>query len=201
MADQAGQVNAFKRAWPSPKPPAVKAGTKKRGTSCTTDSVRLAEADNLIAGRSLGMVVLCAADVDRFRQGKGALTHPPQPTSPALKTHATFPVLGAAVSQVWPAGPRGEPGAWPTFAVRSRCARIALRPPRARSHPFPSPSPRQLTSTRSPHAGTGAWSRADDAIGQGEHPHLSWGTLAAGSGCRRPPPPQMLTNGMHSRVT
>ena len=103
MADQAGQVNAFKRAWPSPKPPAVKAGTKKRGTSCTTDSVRLAEADNLIAGRSLGMVVLCAADVDRFRQGKGALTHPPQPTSPALKTHATFPVLGAAVSQVWPA--------------------------------------------------------------------------------------------------
>ena len=103
MADQAGQVNAFKRAWPSPKPPAVKAGTKKRGTSCTTDSVRLAEADNLIAGRSLGMVVLCAADVDRLRQGKGALTHPPQPTSPALKTHATFPVLGAAVSQVWPA--------------------------------------------------------------------------------------------------
>ena len=90
MADQAGQVNAIKRAWPSPKPPAVKAGTKKRGTSCTTDSVRLAEADNLIAGRSLGMVVLCAADVDRFRQGKGALTHPPPPTSPALKTHATF---------------------------------------------------------------------------------------------------------------
>ena len=90
MADQAGQVNAFKRAWPSPKPPAVKAGTKKRGTSCTTDSVRLAEADNLIAGRSLGMVVLCAADVYRFRQGKGALTHPPPPTSPALKTHATF---------------------------------------------------------------------------------------------------------------
>ena len=90
MADQAGQVNAIKRAWPSPKPPAVKAGTKKRGTSCTTDSVRLAEADNLIAGRSLGMVVLCAADVDRFRQGKGALTHPPQPISPALKTHATF---------------------------------------------------------------------------------------------------------------
>ena len=89
MADQAGQVNAFKRAWPSPKPPAVKAGTKKRGTSCTTDSVRLAEADNLIAGRSLGMVVLCAADVDRFRQGKGALTHPPQPTSPALKTRVT----------------------------------------------------------------------------------------------------------------
>ena len=45
---------------------------------------------------------------------------------------------------------------------------IALRPPRARSHPFPSPSPRQLTSTRSPHAGTRAWSRAADAIGQGE---------------------------------
>ena len=90
MTDQEAHASRSLRAWPSPKPPAVKAGTKKRGTSCTTDSVRLAEADNLIAGRSLGMVVLCAADVDRFRQGKGALTHPPQPTSPALKTHATF---------------------------------------------------------------------------------------------------------------
>ena len=69
---------------------------------------------------------------------------------------------------------------------------IALRPPRARSHPFPSPSPRQLTSTRSPHAGTGAWSRADDAIGQGERARRSWGTLAAG-GCRLPAmcPPAM----------
>ena len=155
MADQAGQVNAFKRAWPSPKPPAVKAGTKKRGTSCTTDSVRLAEADNLIAGRSLGMVVLCAADVDRFRQGKGALTHPPQPTSPALKTHATFPVLGAAVSQVWPAGPRGEPGAWPTFrtrTTRSRCARIALRSPSDRPVPAAIPSRRPLLANSPPHA-------------------------------------------------
>ena len=152
MTDQEAHASRSLRAWPSPKPPAVKAGTKKRGTSCTTDSVRLAEADNLIAGRSLGMVVLCAADVDRFRQGKGALTHPPQPTSPALKTHATFPVLGAAVSQVWPAGPRGEPGAWPTFAVRSRCARIALRSPSDRPVPAAIPSRRPLLANSPPHA-------------------------------------------------
>ena len=130
-------------------------------------------------------------------------THQPSP-----ENSRDFPVLGAAVSQVWPAeltwssrrAGRVADVRSPLQVCKDRPP-IALRPPRARSHPFPSPSPRQLTCTRSPHAGTRAWSRADDAIGQGERARRSWGTLAAGSGCRRPPPPQMLTNGMHTRVT
>jgi len=129
MADQEEQVNAFKRAWPNPKPPAVKAGTKKRGASCRTDSDAGALSEVVCSRHSLGMVVLSPADLDRFRQGIGAPNQPPPSTSPALKTGVTFLSLARASRRFGQAEltwfSRRETGAWPTFGTRttrSRCA-------------------------------------------------------------------------------
>ena len=45
-----------------------------------------------------------------------------------------------------------EPGSWPTFAVRSMCARIALRSPSDRPVPAAIPSRRPLLANSPPHA-------------------------------------------------
>ena len=129
-------------------------------------------------------------------------THQPSP-----ENSNDFTVLGAGVSQVWP----GEL-TWSStrtghvaddqnpLQVCKDCPPTAFRPPHARSYPFPSPSPCQLTSTRSAHAGTVAWSRGVDARDQGERARLKAATFAAGRGCRRSPPPSIITYCMFTRV-
>ena len=120
MANESGQQRRPKRARPSLQPPAVATGATKfsRSSSCGAAAPSQEPAASL--SLSLGMVVLCAADVDRFRQGKGALTHPPPPTSPALKTHATF-LCSARPSR--------------------RFGQLSSRAPPPRPHTPPTPSP------------------------------------------------------------
>ena len=138
---------------------------------------------------------------DRCAQPTPA-THQPSP-----ENSSDFTVLGAGVSQVWPAeltwssrrAGRVADVRNPIQVCKDRPP-TAFRPPHARSHPFLSPSPCQLTSTRSAHAGTVAWSRGVDARDQGERARLKAATFAAGRGCRRSPPPSIITYCMLTRV-
>ena len=149
MAHQDAQPSRSNRARPSLQPPAVATGATKFSRSSSCGAV--APSQEPAASLSLrSWTSYCnRRSRDRFRQGKGALTHPPPPTSPALKTHATF-LCSARPSrrfgQLSSRAPPPRPHTPPTPSPQCRLLPM-LAPPAPSAPPLPRtpPPPRSPT--------------------------------------------------------